>query len=459
MFSKRKKRRSIRRNLTIVALLFLLLAGLAAGVRVFKLEPVTILPEDRDALDAKRKSPENGYFLLAEAVDMADAIKPPLGFINVDDPKHPGRQQLFECEPGTMGEFLGMQRPDDSPELLEFLRAAEPATQKAREALSKPFVIPSEEVTIYNYYRFRRTAGTIFKLMIAQANAAWKYEDDPGKAVDLVVDMIHLADFACAGIPDLEGSAWDLMPVAYKLCRDMAAELPDANLTPLQTRLRDIGRPFQNREEFLKSAWRVYDETQLTLPPERNQRFPENLFTRFFMLNLRKEAKAIRDTKDQWLALLKLDPIELGKHAAEYRNKGPRRRFSWAFGQPYSAVERIVLASAVAQQDYYGTLLVLAIEQYRRATGALPENLEDLVPAYIAELPMNPLTETPFKYKHLPEENGYFLLGASMPRYANLDGTIPATALSFEPQKYRKPILGPSGRANGGAAGSGGEAR
>jgi hypothetical protein len=55
-----------------------------------------------------------------------------------------------------------------------------------------------------------------------------------------------------------------------------------------------------------------------------------------------------------------------------------------------------------------------AIGAYRAERGRLPESLEDLVPAYLPELPPDPFTGDPLKYKRLP--NGYQLHSVSANR-------------------------------------------
>ncbi len=54
----------------------------------------------------------------------------------------------------------------------------------------------------------------------------------------------------------------------------------------------------------------------------------------------------------------------------------------------------------------------LAIERYRLATGKAPEKLEELVPRYLAQVPIDPFDGRPIRYR--PTQPGYLLYGVGM---------------------------------------------
>jgi hypothetical protein len=69
------------------------------------------------------------------------------------------------------------------------------------------------------------------------------------------------------------------------------------------------------------------------------------------------------------------------------------------------ALNRISILESRAQADMDLARIALAIERYRLAKGELPEQLTDLVPAYLAEVPTDPFDGQPIRYR--PTEPGY----------------------------------------------------
>ncbi|MGE5293514.1 MAG: hypothetical protein ACM3VT_01665 [Solirubrobacterales bacterium] len=69
------------------------------------------------------------------------------------------------------------------------------------------------------------------------------------------------------------------------------------------------------------------------------------------------------------------------------------------------ALTRIATLDLRAQADLDLARIALAVERYRLAKGKLPEQLTDLVPAYLDEVPIDPLDGQPLRYRRT--EPGY----------------------------------------------------
>lgn len=80
-------------------------------------------------------------------------------------------------------------------------------------------------------------------------------------------------------------------------------------------------------------------------------------------------------------------------------------RFSWRFekGPIVESARRTAAAFANATALQRAALAAIAVERHRQATGQLPQALTELVPAYLPELPLDPFTGGPMRYRQSGE--------------------------------------------------------
>ena len=72
------------------------------------------------------------------------------------------------------------------------------------------------------------------------------------------------------------------------------------------------------------------------------------------------------------------------------------------------ALGNISVRAATGQTATDHAALACALERYRLANGNVPEKLDVLVPQFIAQLPNDPITGDPYKYRRT--DNGQFVL-------------------------------------------------
>jgi hypothetical protein len=72
------------------------------------------------------------------------------------------------------------------------------------------------------------------------------------------------------------------------------------------------------------------------------------------------------------------------------------------------ALNRIITKAAVGQTVADEAVLACALERYRLANGQFPDKLDALVPSFVSQLPHDPITGEPYKYRHTDE--GRFVL-------------------------------------------------
>jgi hypothetical protein len=64
---------------------------------------------------------------------------------------------------------------------------------------------------------------------------------------------------------------------------------------------------------------------------------------------------------------------------------------------------KLASAEASSLAELRSLIVALACERYRLATGAWPKSLDDLQPAYLKEIPLDPYTNKPMLFRELPD--------------------------------------------------------
>jgi hypothetical protein len=101
-------------------------------------------------------------------------------------------------------------------------------------------------------------------------------------------------------------------------------------------------------------------------------------------------------------------------------------------------------ASAVANSLALGRTAdaAIAVSRYRRATGSLPDSLKELVPAYLAAIPIDPYSGHEVRYSRSP--NGYVVhsLGANKRDDGGAGVTDPPWSMGIARQPNTLPDIG-----------------
>jgi hypothetical protein len=99
----------------------------------------------------------------------------------------------------------------------------------------------------------------------------------------------------------------------------------------------------------------------------------------------------------------------------------------WAGGELLQ-LGRILPNYGENQAELYGVIQVVALRLYHAEKGKYPTALGELVPRYLADLPMDPFTGKPFVY--LPMEKDFLLYSVGPNRVD--DGGVPREAAKDE---------------------------
>lgn len=424
------KQRRVWSNVLILLGVFVVGGALVViGPLLRKTEPV--LPPEPADLVAKRMAPENAFFPLVEALALLPNRPSSLNVPDKDDPR---LSRNYEPKQGSLGWMTTLKRPDDDQELLEYIKACEPAFAKAREALQRPYFLlpidwanpgasggekdPREPLGRLTFLGGAYAARSILALR----------GGDEAAAADYAVDCARLS-VLLSGEKAMVSLLWPF-PVCI---REIACRASDATVERVANeigRLRDgIGSNKEILALFLReidwSASHFWDE----IPNASGGIWLKRSVFLFRARNMRKWIAANRETlfsfvdkpfseTRQWAEGITggKTQSDLGKTAGFLGS-----RVLGAIGSVQDVRRFIsdnVLQINASKARYVclldGSALIVALERFRRAEGAYPEKLDSLAPKYIKTIPKDPFSGEALVYARDGEDYRLHSVGVDL---------------------------------------------
>ena len=114
-----------------------------------------------------------------------------------------------------------------------------------------------------------------------------------------------------------------------------------------------------------------------------------------------------------WVETCQLPPSERLKANASVTKKIgniPKVYFLTSLMVP--ALDRVTEIDVRNSAHLHTAIVALAVERYRLAEGKLPNTLDDLVPGFLEETPIDPFDGKPLRYKRLEKGHLIYSIGA-----------------------------------------------
>ena len=133
----------------------------------------------------------------------------------------------------------------------------------------------------------------------------------------------------------------------------------------------------------------------------------------FFYANRTEITETANDFFDQMIRLSTLSRAD--RRADPFDEDAVFQKLDWRYmplNMLMPALGRAIDARDAIDCDLAGTIIMLALEQYRAQTGQYPDSLEELTPAILEEIPSDPFSADGFVYRKLADEplgKGYVL--------------------------------------------------
>lgn len=412
-----KRRKSgavrVRRNLIVVGGLVSLFFATVILVRLAYTPPLPVTDYDLAIDVARRAAPENAYFLLKEAEALLPALQARES--TLQDSALEGRLRVAESlllrrnwNAGEAGLFSSSGESEDLTPLFSYLESAEPALAKLHEALDKPYFLRPEPIRL-NTPR-QNSFVRLSLILLARGIMVGELKAAPVNGVVYLLDAIRLSrklneDADPGGHYVIESAALDEILKIALLANKASA------YTRFQKDLVQLGVPYPDLRSILENKWRAIDAT--LIDPnlgDPNARPGWRFERRVFAWRLQREAKAIREHKQEFLDMAAGPaPYTKGKQWVEEQGTGRQGLFGTGWGL-YATNLMYLWDLAMANEisaRYQASILALALEKYQLVHSEFPESLEELVPDFIEAIPQDPVSQTPLLYRR--EEMGYLL--------------------------------------------------
>jgi len=397
-----------RRNIVIFVSAVAALAVLI--VLALTRKPVYIMPPEPPEMTEKRKSPDNAFYTLEEAAALLPTDKP--SALPVPDEEYPQFEVAYEPAPHSIGALLGIHRPDDDPQLIEYVDRCEDAIAKTREALAKPRYLCPEIHTWWTDVTYRATHVQLGVTLAAYGLRQWDTSGLGPESLACLLDAVRLGQMVASdgdGSDYYNGASiqWEALDaMSARISPQIAEDMLHVALREV-TALANFPQPLSPHVEF---GWRVFDKTAAVPLPDPTAR------KKSMPLPLRVAAKAVWGwrMKRQRQFIIDNRDVLMGVLQFSYRESR-----AWLDAHPWKrkrdsdvrTIRSLVNGRARLDTSYRGAQLVLALELYRHVHDEYPAGLDALVPEHFDALPADPYRDKQFVYNRAQEDYLLYSIG------------------------------------------------
>jgi hypothetical protein len=396
----KKKPRSVLRNLFIVIGVFIPLLAVVLYARSLDRAVILIYPEEHAAREAQRQSPDNGFPLLLEAVKLLPTRPAPSRFPSSERGENPWEEPALGMRqtPG-LPVLCGIGLNDGDPQILQYIEACGPAVAKAQEALQKPFLLfPAARE--FRDSQYEEDITVLTRAMIALGRV--RFEKEPtAEALAPLLDAIQLArtlcknEFLFSWADNIEGTALQQLRVLG---------VKPEHYASLKATLDSLGPGYLPRRDALRTTFLHIDD-QLARKREADTSDPgRNVFRGLFVYELQRVALILKQGRQILFDYADNTPWTLQSWLSA--NAKPSRG---DHPDPFGIQRRInmsVWRAGGLQGEFVATQAALAVVAFQAETGAYPKTLEELVPKYFPQVPVDPYTNKPLGYLN-PSPDAY----------------------------------------------------
>lgn len=375
-----------RRNVIVVVLLFGFVAVLVVLAGTLGGAP-SIGPESPEISRIRLSTTENGYFTLLEAM----SVFPALGGGNVVTD--------IDFEMGPKAESLGVPLKEDDPAIAAAIEESRPAVEMARRAVQMPYLLVPVDWKKFKDFRGANFFD-LFTRMHLVATEDGRDAKNEQQAVDVILDY-HRLTWKC--IDGLGMRIWGGGSNFFART-SLLLQCPESFQQRLLAGLRQLRAEWQPPRYWLDNSLRIFEARRASLTSRRGLRGVHDLT--FQISERARAAKARPLLAKNHDTLQKVSGYTKPQFEA-WKNENPALADAVEFGLFDFRMRDICESNSAYLLDLDACILVLVLEQYRRAHGGYPETLDELVPDYIAEKPIDVYTGKEFGYRR--EESDYRL--------------------------------------------------
>lgn len=414
MRTRGKEKRHARLYFLVVLVLLIVIVVVGWKKRNY----VSIMPPEAPEIAEKRRSPDNAYFALEALLE--ELPDPPAKLIVKGDERS-ADVEYYELKEGSLGSIVDVARPDDDPLLLEYIEYGDTLSKKLKPIFEEPFLLSPE---IYGVNRGPHFANAwkyqqVSRLMIARAE--FLARADSKKALELLVNSLKFGRIVTPDCSEMlyrtalslqNDSLMHIVAVARNA--DSVDALLAARDALQQFSETDIS-PSSNVEYVFRSLDVHYREGNVIHRQPRSNTddklvdmilnsgaFIDDCFNEW---QEKIWLKSYRKNWETYLEVCAMPHSEFRKWAETNPLLAETFEQGWLYVPSWTGIHSYTLS------QYRGTRLVVALESHQNEHKAYPGTLNQLVPEFIDEVPIDPYDGKQFKYRALKDDYVLYSVG------------------------------------------------
>ncbi len=404
---RRRRPASIKRNLAIILGMMLICIALMLSVHWFNNPTPRLLDRDYDAINALRAAPENALHALTRAQNALPVFERRQGFITPQFYRASGRHSGMDAVAHSLLYAFAVQPIAD--EFRELFHQFDASVAEFRAAVAQPHFLASSPPRLpwapaHIGHLYTLTNMTLYAAYMA------RMEHRTEDMVPLMMDIIRMWRKM---VPEFIGWGQEVhyaKDPTYQVILMARGNVSPNALEALQEALEQLGPPYPDPVVMLEHVWEKFDLTFLYPEPIESMRFVTRMERRMLYRRLDRAVRTFAKDRDHWREWVRKTPSEIDKGMT----KPLSRRISRYELPAYPWLMLLDLAERMAMETniYHAARLAIALERFRHAQGQYPNQLAELVPDYIAELPADAVNGLPLAYRR--HEDAYMLYSAGM---------------------------------------------
>jgi len=377
-------------------------AGLVVLLQVYRSETFFFDLDEMNARNAVREDrTQNGWYDLDEAMKLLpDRPDVPLG----ENARFAGKMRSHK---DSIGGYLGLFLPDSHPLMLDYVEDCRPAFDRARFALEKPELLCDwPRVHEWHFAESNKELGLdrLYAPMSASVRMDFFYNDEPERGASTLLFLLRLQHRARKDLArDWET---DLVLTANLMDRLII----ETNSIRVLGFLEDVYGQTNGFEidgdTYLKRWFNVLDNTNHNFTTPAFAARGTDLEDKFLIWQIGQSTNLLYEQADLLDELLDLPASE---HMGHFLNSGEDGKTvaeilpdTLVLDMKYYFLTNTIVH--LGQMDSYQAKfdkheLMFALQRFFIERGAYPESEEDLVPDYLAAMPINPVSDTPYRYE------------------------------------------------------------
>lgn len=404
---RRRRPASIKRNLAIILGVMVICVGLMVSVRWFNNPTPRLLDRDYDAINALRAAPENALHALARAQNALPVFEKRQGFITPQFYRASERRSGMDAVVHSL--LYGFAVQPIADEFRELFHQFDVSVAEFQAAVSQPFFLASSPPRLPWTHPDMGHLHTLMNVSLYAAYMA-RVEQRAEDMIPLMMDIVRMWRKIAP-----EFIAWGqefhyAKDPTYQVILMARGNVSHNTLEAMQDTLEQLGPPYPDPAAMLEHVWEKFDLTFLYPEPIENMRFSTRMERRMLYRRLDRAVRTFAKDRDYWRDWVRKTPAEIDRGMTKPLSRRVSRYELPAY--PWLMLLDLSERMAIETNIYHAARLAIALERCRHALHQYPEQLAELVPDYIAELPADAVNGLPLAYRR--QEDAYVLYSAGM---------------------------------------------